>query len=365
MPFKQLRRIRCQQQWLSHTTQSSSAADVVRKLCALQSQEWPSAQLAIAARSNGITIRDVKRSREIDRSFVLTWSLRGTLHLVAAQDIAWQLALVGPSAIRGTNRRYQQLGLGKDIRENALADITDILSKYGALTRAQLAEYLGERGIPVAGQAIHHLLRFAALRGLICLGPEFAGKLTFVLLKEWLPDFHLTELSDEILPILARRYLAAYGPAAPADLCRWSGLSLAKAKTALNSIAKETVVIDIGSGNALMLADQQLPADDQQATIRFLPRYDNYLLAYHSRDFLVDPAHARQIHPGGGLIRSCVIINGQAQATWRLEEKRKTARLNVQPYDTIDHALLPMLQEEAASLGHFLERDIELRIEQK
>ena len=167
------------------------------------------------------------------------------------------------------------------------------------------------------------------------------------------------------MPNLARRYLAAYGPATPADLCRWSGLSLAQAKAALKSIAKETIDIDIGSGNALMLEDQQLPADDQLATIRFLPRYDNYLLAYHNRDFLVDPAHARQIHPGGGLIRSCVIINGQAQATWRLEEKRKTARLNVQPYEPIDHALLPMLQEEAASLGHFLERDIELRIEQK
>ena len=142
LSLAQLRRLRLQNQQLADASRSTSTALVVRRLCALQSQEWPSAQLAIAARTQGITYEDVKRAREIDRSFVLTWSLRGTLHLVAAEDISWQLALSGERAIRGTNRRYLQLGLSEIVREKALDHVAEILAQDGPLIRAELADKL-------------------------------------------------------------------------------------------------------------------------------------------------------------------------------------------------------------------------------
>ena len=63
---------------------------------------------------------------------MLTWTLRGTLHLVAAEDLRWQLALCGPGAIRATKRRYEQLGLTEALRERALEEIEDILRREGA-----------------------------------------------------------------------------------------------------------------------------------------------------------------------------------------------------------------------------------------
>ena len=338
---------------------------VVRRLCALQSQEWPSAQLAIAARTQGITCEDVKHAREIDRCFVLTWSLRGTLHLVSAEDIAWQLALSSERAISGTNRRYQQLGLSDIVREKALDAIAEILARDGPLIRAGLADKLGARGIPVAGQAIHHLLRYAALRGLICLGPERAGDLTYVLLSEWLPDYQPLEATDELLPTFARRYLRAYGPATSADFARWTGINARRADAAFEAIAGECVACESPVGEVSLLKQQleQLPATATEPTVRFLPRYDNYLLAYKSRDFMVDAAHAKKVHPGGGLIRSCVVIDGVAVANWKLEQQRKTARIVVSPFETLDTSLLPFMETEVGNLARFLGRAIDLRIE--
>ena len=366
LSLAQTRRLRLQFQKLADGSRSTSTASVVRRLCALQSQEWPSAQLAIAARTADITQEDVKRAREIDRSFVLTWSLRGTLHLVAAEDIAWQLALSSERAISGTNRRYQQLGLSEIMREKALDAIAEILARDGPLIRAELADKLGARGIAVAGQAIHHLVRYAALLGLICLGPEREGDLTYVLLSEWLPDYQPLEATDELLPIFALRYLRAYGPATSADFARWTGINARRADAAFEAIAGECVACESPVGEVSLLQQQleQLPATTTEPTVRFLPRYDNYLLAYKSRDFMVDAAHTKRVHPGGGLIRACVLIDGVADANWRLEQQRKTARIVVSTFQALDKSLLPLLEAEAERLSQFLQRDLELRIEE-
>ena len=365
LSLAQLRRLRLQNQQLADASRSTSTALVVRRLCALQSQEWPSAQLAIAARSVSITREDVKRARESDRSFVLTWSLRGTLHLVAAEDIGSQLALVAPRVIRQTGSRYKQLGLTEQIREKALDHVAEILAQDGPLIRAELADKLRTRGIPVAGQAIHHLVRYAALLGLICLGPERVGDLTYVLLSEWLPDYQPLEATDELLPIFARRYLRAYGPATSADFARWTGINARRADAAFEAIAGECVACESPVGEVSLLLQQleQPPATATEPTVRFLPRYDNYLLAYKSRDFMVDAAQAKKVHPGGGLIRACVVSDGVAVANWKLEQQRKTARIVVSPFEKLDTSLLPPIETEVGNLARFLGRAIDLRIE--
>lgn len=138
-----LRHLRLRHQWLGQR-EERSAAQVVRRLCALQSQEWAAAQLAIQARSKNIAQADIQHARETERSIALSWSLRGTLHLVAANDLRWLLDLCGEGVIRSTRRRYQQLGLTEAIREEALEAMRAILEREGALNRAELAAALGE-----------------------------------------------------------------------------------------------------------------------------------------------------------------------------------------------------------------------------
>ena len=93
------------------------------------------------------------------------------------------------------------------------------------------------------------------------------------------------------------------------------------------------------------LLDEQIQAPPPRVAepdARFLPRYDNYLLAYDSRDFVVEPAFAKRVHPGGGLIRACVISDGRAVANWKLEQRRKSARIVVSPFQALDKPLLPL-----------------------
>ena len=361
---EQVRQTRARRQLLDDRNRGASAADIARALFALQAQEWPSAQLAIHARGRGLTQADVKHAREVERAFALTWSLRGTLHLVAAEDVRWQLELCGPPAIRGTASRYKQLGLSEDLRERALGEIEEILGRDGALTRARLAEALACRGIPVAGQAIHHLVRFAALRGLICFGPEVDGGLTVALLGEWLPAAKAAPHPADPLREFARRYLAAYGPATLADFKRWSGLGVAKVKAAWAAVAPECLPVTIPEGEALMLKRDldQLETETGEPTVRLLPRYDSYLLGYAGRAFMVDEAYAKRVHPGGGLIRACLLVDGEARANWKLEKRRAGLRVLVEPFEALDQSVMPLLQAEVESLGPFLNANVELRV---
>jgi len=362
--WEQARRMRAWRQQLGDACQGASAAAIARRLFGLQSQEWSSAQLAIHARARELTQADVIYAREDARAFALTWSLRGTLHLVAAEDLQLQLDLCGPPAIRGARSRYKQLGLSEAVRERALEAIEDILSGDNALTRARLADALEARGIPVAGQAIHHLVRFAALRGLICLGADVDGDLTYVLLDEWLPAAKAAPHPDDALREFARRYLGAYAPATLADFKRWSGLAMAPVKAAWAAVASECVPVALPEGEALMLERQLdlLEAAPAEPTVRLLPRYDNYLLGHESRAFMVADAFAKRVHPGGGLIRSCVIIDGEAKANWKLEKRRAGIRILVEPFEALDPSVLPLLEAEVESLGRFLNTNAELRL---
>ena len=361
---KQARQLRARQQLLCDESKLSSAARVVRHIFALQFQEWSSAPLAIHARGRDLTYAEIIHAREIERAFVLTWSLRGTLHLIAAEDVRLQLDLCGPPAIRGTRSRYKQLGLTEAVRERALEAIEDILSGANALTRSQLAAALEARGIPVAGQAIHHLVRFAALRGLVCLGAEVDGDLTYALLDEWLPAAVAAPDPDDPLAEFVRRYIQTYGPATMADFKRWSGLSMAQVKAAWAAISVECIPAALAEGEALMLEPQAalLEAPPTKPTVRLLPRYDNYLLGYESRAFMVADEFAKRIHPGGGMIRACAIVNGEAVANWKLEKRRAGIRVVIEPFEALDASILPHFEAEVESLGRFLNINAELRV---
>ena len=240
-----------------------------------------------------------------------------------------------------------------------------MLSREGALIRSQLARSLESRGIPVAGQAIHHLVRYAALRGLVCLGPEVAGDLTYVLLDDWLPESGTMSRPEDPLGELARRYLAAYAPATVADFTRWSGLKKAQARQAWEAVAEDCVTVGIPGGEARLLKAQlsALEVAPEVPVVRLLPRYDSYLLGYASRAFMVAEAHAKQVHPGGGLIRACVLIDGEARASWKLEKRRRGLRVVVSPFDALTVAEAAQLEIEVAALGGFLNSSAALHIE--
>ena len=208
---------------------------VVRGVGGLQAQDTPASRLAVRVRSAGLDEAAVRRACNRDRSVVRTWVMRGTLHMVAAEDVGWLVGLLGPRFAAGNRRRRLQLGLDDRLCERALEVLPAVLAG-GPLSRAELVRGLAAKGVRIdpGGQAPAHLVGLAALRGLICRGPDLDGdEASYVLLEDWVgPAGGRRGVlgGDDALAELARRYLGGHGPAAPEDLAAWSGLALGRAR---------------------------------------------------------------------------------------------------------------------------------------
>jgi hypothetical protein len=326
-------------------------ADLGQRPAGHQSQELPKATLALG-RGRAACGRGSRRAREDTRAIVLTWAMRGTLHLVPTADLGWLLEFFGPLALGGFGRRFRELGLDADTRARATRTLRETLAARGPLTRPELAAILGAQGIPVAGQAIAYLVSGAALEGAICFGPRPGSRPTFVALESWLAPGEPVSPGD-VLAALARCYLAGHGPAAPDDLAAWAGMPIGQARAGFAAIAGELVEARTAAGPVWLLETQAawLDTAPDGPLVRLLPGYDSYLLGYRSRDFMVSPDHARRIHPGGGLIRPTVLAGGRAVGTWKLDTLKREARITVSPFERLDPALRPGLERRRKTLA--------------
>jgi hypothetical protein len=302
---------------LLHRPRPASVARVVAHLLAVQAQDLQAARLALRARAERLAADDVDAALTEERSVVVAWLGRGTLHLVGRDDYPWLLALTAPGRLTANARRLRQEGVSPDDADRAVAIVERALADDGPLTRPELAERIAARGIRTEDQATPHLLMLAALRGVALLGPIRDGVHAFAPVRDWLGHDPPAPLEgaerDAALAELARRYLAGHGPAAAPDLAAWAGLPLRDARTGLRAIASELRERDDGLVDlaARAAAPETIPP-------RLLPAFDPYLVGWKDRTFAVPAAHQRRVHPGGGMIRAIATVDGLAVGTWTL-----------------------------------------------
>src|SRR5437763_6307559 len=218
---------------------------VAERLLAIQAQDPRGARLAVRARTRGLTAADVDRALTDERSLVVTWLNRGTLHLVRSEDYAWLHALTTPSLFNANARRLAQTGVTPAAAERAVAAVERSLAEEGPLTRAELRDRLAAADVPTEGQALVHLLMLASLRGIAVRGPMAGRQHAYALVRDWLGEPVPVD-RDRALAELARRYLAGHGPAGDRDLAKWAGLPLRDARAGLAAIASELVESDDG-----------------------------------------------------------------------------------------------------------------------
>jgi hypothetical protein len=345
-----LRRARAAAQLL-HRPPAAGVADVVERLPAVQAQDLHAARLTLRARTVALTAADVDAALTDERSVVVTWLMRGTLHLVGRDDYPWMLGLTAPTRLATSRRRLAQEGVAPDDAERAVKIVERALADAGPLTRPQLAERIAAEGIRTAGQATPHLLMLAALRGIAVLGPLGEdGVHAFALARDWLGTAPAPELAgaerDAALAELARRYLAGHGPAAPADLAAWSGLPLRDARAGLKAIASELAerdddLVDLAAREP---APETIPA-------RLLGAFDPYLLGWKDRAFAVPARHAKRIHPGGGMLRATATVDGLAVGTWSAPR----GAVELEPFGRLPAGARTELEADGQDVGRFLQ----------
>jgi uncharacterized protein YcaQ len=324
----------------------AAAADpvaVVRRLLAVQGQDARGFRLAIRARTTGLTAADVDRSMTADRSLLITWLNRGTLHLVASEDYPWLHALTVPPLFTGNARRLAQEGVGADAAERGAAVIERSLADEGPLTRDQLADRIARAGVRTEGQALVHLLALVSLRGLTVRGPMVGRQHAYVLVRDWLGEAKPVP-RERALAELARRYLAGHAPADSRDLAKWSGLALRDARAGLDAIAGE---LEVRPDGLVSLAGQ-FAAAGPALPARLLGAFDPLLLGWTSRAPILG-RHDRAVVTGG-MFRPFALVDGRAVAGWRLV----SGRVMIEPFGRLARADRTALEADAEDVERFL-----------
>ena len=326
-------------------TPAGATAEVAGRLLAIQAQDQRGARLAIRARSHGLSAADVDTALTEDRSVVVTWLNRGTLHLVRAEDYWWLHRLTTPPLLRGNARRLAQEGVPPDDAERGVAVIERSLAAEGPLTRAQLGERIAAAGVRTQGQALVHQLGLASLRGICVRGPMVRGEHAYALVRDWLVERPGPFDRDRALAELAVRYLAGHGPASDRDLAQWAGLPLRDAQRGLAAIAGRLAGRD--DGLASLAGNAGIPPLPPP---RLLGVFDPVLLGWSSREFIAGP-HGRLV-VAGGMFRAFALVRGRAAGTWTMPG----GTVALAPFAPLAPADAAALDADAAEVERFLGR---------
>ena len=302
----------------------ATASEAVRWMTCMQGQDYPGVVLSVA-------LRTVERQRSaafeaFDAGDVVrSWPMRGTLHLVAAEDLGWMLQLTTQRLIAGAAARRASLGLDTVLIETARELAIEALSGGRRLRREALLALWERAGLLTVKQRSYHLLWQLAQTGTLCFGPTCdvptgRREQCVVLVDEWVRSPRRLE-RDEALGEWAARYFRSHGPATTKDFAWWTKLTMADVKTGLALAAPQLERVAVEGVEYFMdpLTPELLAANRSKARgVFLLPGFDEYLLGYQDRSAVLAPAHASRIVPGGnGMFLSTIVAAGEVVGTWK------------------------------------------------
>jgi hypothetical protein len=209
-----LLRMRLASQLLTPHGSSRTIAGVARHMLAVQGQDPVAALWALGVRLPGAVVGEVRESQRRG-DVVRSWPMRGTIHLVPAEDIGWMQQLLNPRVLNDAVRRREMLDLPLETLERMRQIALDRLAGGGQLTRAELIECFTENGIVMRTGWSYHAVWCLCQTGTLVFGPPVGTReAALVLADEWIARPRRLE-GDDALAELAARYLAGHGPATP------------------------------------------------------------------------------------------------------------------------------------------------------
>lgn len=332
---------------------AGTAAEAVRWMTATQAQDHAGALTSVALRTEARSSPDVVAALDAGE-VVKSWPMRGTLHLVAAEDLPWMLGLLAPRPLKASTARRAGLGITAADLDRAAGLALEALSGGRRLRRADLFAVWDDAGLSTAGQRGVHLLRVLAMTGVVVFGPTLDGEQLLVRADGWIrrprrPD------REEALGELALRYFRSHGPATVADLARWAGLVAADARAGTAVARPQLAGVEVQGLEHLLdpATPERLEAARREAAgVLLLPGFDELLLGYGDRRAHLDPAFADRITPGGnGVFRPTVVSDGRVVGTWATSGRGARRALVATPFTSFSpdvasaipsvHAALP------------------------
>jgi hypothetical protein len=336
------------QMLLGRATLSVPAA--VERLVGMQAQQPSAPFVGLWTRLPDFTREDLATLIE-GRTIVKATLMRATLHLVSADDYLWLRGAIQPSldlAFEGISKR---LDAELDF-EKIIAEVKDYIAE-APRTFAEISAMLTER----RPDADVGSMRYAARTHLplvqvpVSSGWSYPGNPKFALAESWLGK---TIPMDENLRELVFRYLAAFGPATVRDIEKWSGIG--KLKDAVEKLKPELMIYRDEKRRELFdLPDMPLP--DTPAPERFLPEFDNLLLSHDKRTRVVADEYRKKVYLPGLRVAATMLVDGFVRGAWKVETKKGTATLMIEPFAPLTKQNRKALTEEGERLVRFVEAD--------
>ena len=299
-----------------------SAVETIEHLVGMQAQVPHDPYVGLWTRLTGFRTEELSELIA-GRRAVRATLMRGTIHLATGRDALTLRPLVQPLL----ERVFTSNVWGKNVRGvdlTALVEAGRALVEQRPLSREQLAPLLDERfpGYDALSlsYAITHLLPLVQVPPRGIWGR--AGQATWTTLDSWVGRPLAAKPS---LAKIVPRYLAAFGPASPADMRTWSGIAgltgvFERLRPRLHTFRTE-------DGRELFdVADAAFPDPDTPAPIRFLPEYDNVLLSHADRSRIVN-AFPRDPRFWNG----SVLVDGFVRGSWKREREGETVVLVIDP----------------------------------
>ena len=316
---ERLRRARLAAQRLTPATACASPDEAARAVIGIQAQDLRAAALALRSRVPGLTRGAVHAA-----PLVRTWTVRGTVHLIAASDRPWLHALLAERNARMFAARFERFGIVEEV--NAMrGDVVELCAERPR-DRASLLRALAERGHPSLEQGpINTFVPWLSTQGLIVT--DIDGLLHAA-------DSPPAVDHDDALAILGARYRAGYGPCDATDLAKWSSLPITQARRAFDAAGRQSDT-------------QAWPTDDPPACL-MLAAFDTLMLGHRTREPFVAAKHDHHILKGGGMLKPVVLRAGEAAGTWSIKNGRPQPAWFARPAPTA------ALDSEAADIRRFL-----------
>ena len=355
---------------LDRRAPAGSMLAVASRLCGLHAQVMSSAELTVWARVNKLERGAVQRALWEDRTLVKTWAMRGTLHLLPADELPlWHAAL-------RTSRHYLRPAAWKNYFGITMEELDRVTEAIGealdgrVLTREELvrevARLTGSAAIAskVAESSWGTILKPAAFTGRLCFGPSVGQRVRFTRPDTWLCGARTAIDSKDAPTAVTRRFLEAYGPATDRDLARWWNGGRVAARQWIASLGEEVTRVEVEGLEAWMLA-----ADARKArqlapvrSVRLLPGFDQYVVAASCYvEHLLPGVLRNRVFRQQGWISPVLLVNGLMHGVWRHEIKGSRVEVVIEPFVKAPVWVRRAAEEEAERLAAYFGSTLELQ----
>jgi hypothetical protein len=328
---------------------SSTPTAMIEQVLGLQAQEPKPPFIGLWSRIEGFEAEDL-RAALLAGDVVRATLMRATLHLWSAHDFRALRTALQPALDSAMAGILKARGEGVVV-DDTLAAARKLLARGKKLTFNEIRDELREQFPDVDHRALGYVTRTGL--PLVMVPTDDAWGYPRDSQFQMAAKVDKQAATEE----LVRRYLAAFGPASVQDMQVWSGL---KGLKELFDPMPDGVVTAIGPGGEYLfdLDDAPRPPGDTPAPVRFLPAFDNMLLAHKDRTRIIDEEHRPKVVTKNLRIHPVFLVDGRAAGMWSVKATKKKATLTLEPFVKLTKKVQKELAEEGERLLAFAEPEV-------